>query len=458
MKRRFGANTLILRTIFVSFAVMLFALPAFAQSVDATVNGTTKDQAGASVSGTTVTLIDKATGRETSVTTNTDGFYVFQNVRPGMYSLRAQHTGFKTQEVAAFKVDVATPATVNIELAAGGVEETVTVSASDAAVPINSTNGELATTVQQQQINDLPLNGRNPLSLAGLQAGVSTGATDRTSTINGLRGTFSNLTWDGININDNFIRTDSLFGDAAPSVPGVAEFTLTTQNAGPSDGLGVAQVKLVTPRGSKTFHGSLFEYHRNDALDANSFFNNAAGVGKAKLIQNQFGLQIGGPFVLPRFGEGGPRTYGKDKLFFYAYYEGTIARSDESVVRTVLTSPARQGLFTYTATNGTTQTVNLLTLSGLTRDPVTNSLINLTPLPNDLTGGDRRNFARFRFNTPSGTDEHLWGFRTDYDLSSAHRFEVSFSQFHFSLPNDPFNAIGEPFPGQIGRASCRERV
>jgi hypothetical protein len=450
MKRRFGANTLILRTIFVSFAVMLFALPAFAQSVDATVNGTTKDQAGAIVSGTTVTLIDKATGRETSVTTNTDGFYVFQNVRPGIYSLRAQHAGFKTQEVAAFKVDVATPATVTIELAAGGVEETVTVSASDAAVPINSTNGELATTVQQQQINDLPLNGRNPLSLAGLQAGVSTGATDRTSTINGLRGTFSNLTWDGININDNFIRTDSLFGDAAPSVPGVAEFTLTTQNAGPSDGLGVAQVKLVTPRGSKTFHGSLFEYHRNDALDANSFFNNAAGVGKAKLIQNQFGLQIGGPFVLPRFGEGGPRTYGKDKLFFYAYYEGTIARSDESVVRTVLTSPARQGQFTYTATNGTTQTVNLLTLSGLTRDSVTNSLINLTPLPNDLTGGDRRNFARFRFNTPSGTDEHLWGFRTDYDLSSAHRFEVSFSQFHFSLPNDPFNAIGEPFPGLPG--------
>src|SRR6185295_6955245 len=188
----FSANTLILRAIFVSFAVMLFALPAFAQRVDATVNGTIKDQAGAIVADVTVTLIDKATGRETSVTTNTDGFYVFQNVRPGIYSLRAQQAGFKTQEVAAFKVDVATPATVNIELAAGGVEETVTVSASDAAVPINSTNGELATTVQQQQINDLPLNGRNPLSLAGLQAGVSTGSTtNRTSTINGLRGTFS---------------------------------------------------------------------------------------------------------------------------------------------------------------------------------------------------------------------------------------------------------------------------
>ncbi len=447
------------RSLFPSLLLCLFAfVSAHAQGVDATVNGTVKDQAGAVVAGATVTLTDRATARETSATTNTEGYYVFQNVRPGSYRLSVQHTGFKRQEVQAVKVDVGTPATVNFDLVAGGVDETVTVSASDVALPINQTNGELATTVQQTQINDLPLNGRNPLTLAGLQAGVSTGSTsNRTSTINGLRGTFSNLTWDGININDNYIRTDSLFGDAAPSVPGVAEFTLTTQNAGPGDGLGVAQVKLVTPRGSKEFHGSLFEYHRNDALDANSFFNNAAGLPNEKLIQNQFGFQVGGPFRLPRFGEGGPRTYGKDKLFFYAYYEGTITRSDESVTRTVLTSNARQGLFTYTATNGTTQTVNLLTLGGLTRDPVTTSLINKTPLPNDLTGGDRVNFARFRFNTPSGVNQHLWGFRTDYDLSEAHRFEVTFSQFHFSLPNDPFNVIGEPFPGLPGGGQQSKR-
>lgn len=442
------------------FLITLLAFSAFAQGIDATVNGTIKDEQGAVVAGATVTLTDKATGRTTSVTSTPEGSYVFQNVRPGTYTLVAEHTGFKKQAVEGVKVDVATPATVNFSLATGGVDETVTVSASEAAVPINSTNGELTVTVQQRQINDLPLNGRNPLTLAGLQAGVSTGASNRTSTINGLRGTFSNLTWDGININDNFVRTDALFGDAAPSVPGVAEFTLVTQNAGPGDGLGVAQVKLVTPRGSTSFHGSLFEYHRNDALDANSFFNNAAGLPKEKLIQNQFGLQIGGPFVLPRFGEGGPKTYGKDKLFFYAYYESTIARTDESVTRTVLTSQARQGLFTYAGLDGTTRTVNLLTLGGLTRDPVTTALINQTPLPNDLTGGDRINFARFRFNTPSGVDQHLWGFRTDYDLSEKNRFEVSFSQFHFSLPNDPFNAIGEPFPGLPGggQQSRRPRI
>ncbi|PWT91390.1 MAG: hypothetical protein C5B55_08180 [Blastocatellia bacterium] len=446
--------------LFMALLCLLTFARAHAQGVDATVNGTVKDEAGAVVAGATITLIDGATGRQTTAVSNTEGYYVFQNVRPGMYSLIAELTGFKKQQVPEVKVDVGKPATVNFSLVTGGVEETVTVSASDAALPINTTNGELSVTVQQQQINDLPLNGRNPLTLAGLQAGVSSGASNRTSTINGLRGTFSNLTWDGININDNFIRTDALFGDAAPSVPGVAEFTITTQNAGPGDALGVTQVKLVTPRGTSHYHGSLFEYHRNDAFDANSFFNNAAGVSKEKLIQNQFGFQMGGPFVLPRFGEGGPHTFGKDKLFFYGYYEGTIVRSDDSVTRTVLTSQARQGLFTYQATNGTTQTVNLLTLTGLTKDPVTTQLINKTPLPNDLTGGDRVNFARFRFNTPSGVDQHLWGFRTDYDLSSKNRFEVSFSQFHFNLPNDPFNAIGEPFPGLPGggQRSRRPRI
>ncbi len=88
-----------------------------------------------------------------------------------------------------------------------------------------------------------------------LQPGVAAGADNRSATINGQRGTFSNITWDGININDNYIREDSLFGSAGQSVPGVAEFTLTSQNAGPSDGLGVAQVKLVTPRGTTEYHG-----------------------------------------------------------------------------------------------------------------------------------------------------------------------------------------------------------
>lgn len=431
---------------------------AFAQSSNSEVNGVVKDTSGAVISGVTLHLIDVATNTETTTNANSEGAFVFGNVRAGLYKIVAEHTGFSKKEVQDIRVNVGVPYTVNIELTPGGLQETVTVSASDVAAPINVTNAELSTTVQTQQINDLPLNGRNPLDLAGLQAGVSSTASNRTATINGLRGTFSNLTWDGININDNFIRTDSLFGAAAPSVPGVAEFTLVTQNAGPGDGLGVAQVKLITPRGGSDFHGSLWEYHRNDAFDANSFFNNANGLPKAKLIRNQFGFGVGGPFRLPRFGEGGPLTFGKDKLFFYGYYEGTRERTDTEINRTVLTQAARSGLFTYKATNGTLQTVNLLTLGGLGADPLLTQLIGLTPLPNDLTAGDTRNIAGFRFNSPAGSDDDLWGFRIDVDANEANHFDASFSRDVLVFPNDTFNDIGEPFPGLPGGGQSPTRT
>ena len=441
-------------------AVLVFGLAgfAFAQSATSEVNGVVKDPTGAVISGATIHLIDVATNTEVTTTSTDEGRYVFANVRPGVYKIVAEQTGFSKKEIQDIKVDVGVPFTVNIDLAAGGLQETVTVSASDVAAPINLTNAELSSTVQTQQINDLPLNGRNPLDLAGLQPGVSATASNRSATINGLRGTFSNLTWDGININDNFIRTDSLFGAAAPSVPGVAEFTLVTQNSGPMDGLGVAQVKLVTPRGTTDFHGSLWEYHRNDAFDANSFFNNANGLPKAKLIRNQFGFGVGGPFVLPRFGEGGPATLGRNKLFFYGYYEGTRERTDAEINRTTLTQPARQGLFTYRAANGTLQTVNLLTLGGSTLDPVLTQIINLTPLPNDLTGGDTRNFARFRFNSPAGSDDDLWGFRFDVDASERNHFEAAFNRDVLVFPNDTFNDIGEPFPGLPGGGQSPTRT
>ena len=447
-----------LRVLYIAVLVFGLAGFAFAQSASSEINGVVKDTTGAVIPGATIHLIDVATNTQTTITTTNEGTFVIPNVRPGVYRIIAEHTGFGRKEIQDVKLDVGVPFTVNIELAAGAVQETVTVSASDVAAPINITNAELSTTVQTQQINDLPLNGRNPLDLAGLQPGVSATAANRSATINGLRGTFSNLTWDGININDNFIRTDSLFGAAAPSVPGVAEFTLVTQNSGPGDGLGVAQVKLVTPRGTTNFHGSLWEYHRNDAFDANSFFNNANGLPRAKLIRNQFGFGVGGPFVLPRFGEGGPATFGKNKLFFYGYYEGTRERTDEEIERTVLTSPARSGLFTYQASNGTLQTVNLLNITGTGLDPITQELIALTPLPNDLTGGDTRNFARFRFNSPSGSDDDLWGFRFDVDANSSNHFEAILSRDVLVLPNDTFNDIGEPFPGLPGGGQSPTRT
>lgn len=438
-----------------------------AQSINTRVNGTIRDTVGAVVPGATIALVDVATKREVTTTTNDEGFFVFPDVRSGVYVVTAERQGFKKAEVTNIEVNVDQPATVNIALEAGEIAEVITTTASESQSVVNTENAALGATVQERQINDLPLNGRNPLDLAGLQAGVTgVGDNNREAAINGLRGTFTNLTWDGININDNFIRTDALFGAAGQSVPGVAEFTLTTQNSGPSDGLGVAQVKLVTPRGGSEYHGSLFEYHRNDVFDANSFFNNAASVEKEKLIQNQFGFTIGGPFQVPRFGEGGPVLFGKDKLFFYGFYEGTRVAQSTSSERTVLTQRARQGLFSYRRSDtGQFQTVNLLDLARLRGggviDPLVQGLIATTPLPNEVGTGDLANdslanIGTFRFNSPTNFQSDLYGFRIDFDASARHRFEGIFNQFKFNFPNSG----NEPFPGRPGdgQSSSRPRA
>jgi len=443
-----------------SLIFTLSALNGSAQTSQTTVSGMVKDQNGALVAGATITLVDARTKTERTATTNDDGFYLFANVLAGDYRLTAEGGGFKRTEVQSVKVDVSIPATVNLVMETGQISETVQTTAADSQAVINMENAELSTVVTEKQINDLPLNGRNPIQLASLQAGVATNTTSRNSNVNGMRGSYNNITWDGINIQENYLRgnqSSGLFAQAAPSVAGVGEFTLTTQNASAADGTGAAQIKIVTPRGGSQYHGSLFEFWRNSALNANTFFNNAAGQPKPYLNQHQFGGNVGGPFALPRFGEGGPVFTQKNKLFFYAYYEETREAQQELQTRTVLTSPARAGNFTYRrADNGQLQTINLLTLTGRTIDPRINRLIGQTPLPNDLAG-DRINTNGFSFNSPSGSTDKLFGYRINYDLSQKHRFDVVYSRDSVAVPNDTFNNVGEPFPGLPGKGQFPQR-
>jgi hypothetical protein len=437
----------------IALLVGLSGIAAVGQVSNTRVTGTVTDPKGAAISGATVTLTDKATNSAKTVATGEDGQFAFNDVREGDYSVSVEAGGFKKTNVVDVTINIGQTTPLNIAMEIGDIGETVNVTSSDAQQLVHSDNAELKTTVLGRQIQDLPLNGRNPLTLAGLQAGVNTSGGNRTASVNGLRGSFTNLTWDGININDNFVRTDSFFGVAAPSVVSVSEFTLVSQNSGPGDGLGVAQIKLVTPRGSNEYHGSFFNFLRNDALDANTFFNNANGTPREKLIRNQFGFNIGGPWALPRFGEGGPSTIGKDKLFFYFYYEGTLERTQTTVNRTVLDADSRTGVFQYRrADNNALQSVNLLALAGArgVLDPVMVQRLNQTPVPNNFDIGDSRNTGGFRFNTPSGSDGHLYGFRLDYDANSKHRFEAIYSKFKFDFPNDTFNNIGEVFPGLPG--------
>src|SRR5688500_11161013 len=433
---------------------------AVAQSVNSRVTGTVKDTAGASVPGAKVMLMDAATKDQKEATTNEDGSFTISDVRPGTYTVAVEATGFKKLNVTNVTVHVDTPVVLNsLTLEAGGIAETVSVTASDAQSLIRSEDAKLSTTVDVKQVQDLPLNGRNPINLAGGMAGVNTNTNTRQSVINGMRGSFSNITWDGIEINDNLVRTDALFGVNTPSVAAVAEFSVTTQNAGADDGLGIAQVKLTTPRGGSSYHGEAYDFYRNDKFDANTFFNNISGLSKPILLQHQYGFNVSGPFALPRFGEGGPVLTEKNKLFFYFFYEFTDTKQDFNPNRTVLLDPARTGNFTYLRTdNGQRQTINLLALTGRSIDPRIQHLISLTPSSNNAQIGDSRNTGGFRFNTPIGSTGRNIGFRLAYDISSNHRVEGVYSHFLSKLPNDvQLNNIGEQFPGLPGGGQQSDR-
>lgn len=450
--RTLQRNASLLRILFCSVLIAFLSSSAFSQTVSTRVTGTIKDQSEAVVSGVKVTLVDADSREQKTTTTNDQGYFTFTEVRPGNYVVTAEGSGFKKSQVNDIAVHVDAPVTLNIVLEPGGIAETVSVTASEAQTLIRTEDAKLTTIVDVRQVQDLPLNGRNPINIAGGLAGVNTNTNIRQSVINGMRGSFSNITWDGIEINDNLVRTDSLFGVNTPSVASVAEFSLTTQNAGADDGLGIAQIKLTTPRGGKSYHGEAYDYYRNDRFDASTFFNNANGIKKPKLLQHQYGFNVGGPFALPRFGEGGPKLTQKNKLFFYFFYEFTDTTQDFTPNRTVLLSPARTGNFTYVRTdNGALNTVNLLTLTGRAIDPRIQTLINLTPASNNTSIGDTRNTGGFRFNTPNGSTGRNIGFRLDYDINSRNRVEGIYSHFLSKLPNDvQLNDIGEQFPGLPG--------
>ncbi len=410
----------------------LFAGSAFAQSNTGSLVGTVVDQSGAVVSNATVVITDAGTGKERTLQTNDDGSFSIPQLEVGTYTVKITATGFKSYTATQLKIDIAKTYTLNAALEPGGVTENVTVVAG--ADIINSADAQLSTTVSQRQIVELPLNGRNPLSLILLQAGTSSNSAQNT-TINGQRSSFTNITRDGINVQDNFIRANAVdFIPDRANVDDTGEFTIITQNAGADLGYGSSQVQLVTPRGTSDFHGALYLYNRASHFASNTFFNNFSGVQRPFLNRNQYGGKVSGPFPLPRFGEGGPSTW-KNKGFFYFAYEGFRLRQSTSANRTILLPNARQGLFTYRDTSGVNRTVNLFagTFAATTGvnaiDPVIANRI-LPALPtagNNASIGDQLNTTGLSFSRAQNQNRDGYTSRVDIEASSKHSFTGVFA-------------------------------
>ena len=338
--------------------VCVLAVSALAQVSTGTLVGTVVDQNDASVAGATVEVTDNATGKVRTVQASSEGTFTVPQLDVGTYTVKVTAQGFKTFTATELKIDVGRPYSLAVTLEPGGVTENVTVVAG--ADVLNATNAELSNTVSTRQIQELPLNGRNPLVLLTLQPGsASNGATN--TAINGQRTSFTNITRDGINIQDNYIRSNATdFAPQRPGVDDISQFTVTTSNADAALGYGASQVNIATERGQSEFHGTLYEYNRNSKFSARPFFNNQ----RAFLNRNQFGFKVGGPMPLPRFGEGGASVF-RNKGFYFFNYEGFRQRQTVSALKTILLPSARTGIFTYVDSGGTTRTINLFTTAAL---------------------------------------------------------------------------------------------
>ena len=380
------------------------------------------------ISGAKVSIVDDKTGKERSVVTAGDGVFTAPQLEVGTYTVKVTANGFKTFTATGVKIDIGREYSLSVTLEVGQVAEAITVTAG--ADVLNATTGELSNTVSSKQILELPLNGRNPLNLIALQAGVSQNGAQQTS-INGLRTSFTNITRDGLNVQDGFIRSNATdFSPNRPSVDNTSEFTITTSNSG-ADQNGGAQIRQVTPRGERNFHGSAYEFNRNTAYAANDFFSNRSGIPIPFLNRNNFGGKLLGPMPLPRFGEGGSSLL-KDKAYFFFGYEGLRTRTSSLRNRTILLPNARQGIFTYRDNAGVTRSVNLFSLApavnaGITGiDPfVAQNILPSVPTAGNRTDiGDQLNTTGLSFNQPSNSDRDVYTSRLDFDISERHTFNV----------------------------------
>ncbi|HKG47724.1 MAG TPA: carboxypeptidase-like regulatory domain-containing protein [Pyrinomonadaceae bacterium] len=457
------------KMLFVALAIFVLQVSGQAQTTGA-ISGTVSDPGNAVVAGATVTVSNIATGAERTAVTNSSGAFDFQALPPGTYSASVEAAGFKKAVVREVTVSVASTAQLNIEVEIGLANETVTVTTAQEV--INSTSPSLTNVINTRQVVDLPLGGRNPVALAALQAGIAViGDNTRGASVGGLRQTAVNLTQDGINAMDNFVKTSSFFAVTTPSLNSTAEFSITTGTVGADAGRGAAQVNLVTKGGSNDFHGNGFLQLINESYNANTFFNNFNGTAKPILRQHFYGGDIGGPVYFPRFGEGGPSYWsGKDKAFFFFSYEAFRQNQGRANNRNgVLTQEARNGIFRYVGTNGVLQTVNLLSIGTVkTLNPLMTAHLAQIPVANNFncSTSDGFNIGCYTFNVSENNSNDKYVARYDHQLVDntqlgSHKLEFIYSRVVTNTRPDVFtNGIDAPFPGGVNgfQASTRNLI
>ncbi len=456
--------------ILISSLAILFAVSfAWAQTGTTSLRGAVSDKTGATVANAKVTLTNVGQALKREATTTNTGEYEFLALPPGTYALTVELTGFRRFEQKNLQLLVNVPTTVNVTLEVGTTTETVEVSAQ--AVTLNTTDASLGNAFNENQVKQLPLEGRNVPDLLSLQAGVvytgnrsdiNADTDTRSGSVNGARSDQSNVTLDGVPVNDS---GGHAFTSVLPvTLDSVQEFRVTTTNYNADQGsTSGAQVALVTKSGTNEFHGSAYEYLRNTYTSANDFFIKTAQLQSGQpnqppeLIRNVFGASLGGPII-------------KNRLYLFVNYEGTRRAEQSSQVATVPTDAMRAGYIQYLCADQTQcpggQQLQLTNSAGknytytvpagymalsptqiqgmdplkLGPNPVSMAYFKSYPSPNDTTVGDGVNYSGFRWAAPIHDNKNWYIAKMDYNITSdaKQRLSVSGALANEGNPQTPF--------------------
>jgi hypothetical protein len=402
-------------------AAALTASSVLAQGTLGRLAGTVLDSSGGVLPGATVTITSNQTNQVSTAGTNESGAFVFSQLPVGTYKVSIALVGFKTTTYPSVQINVGQEYSLTARLEIGQLSEELEVRAGSPLV--RTTTPEVSKTIEQKQVLELPIVNRDMTNLIRLTAGVPGVSTRMNTGINGGRPTWTQVTLDGINIQDNFIRTNSLdFLPNRPTSDNVSEFTITSSVQGADAAGGATAVRMVTPSGSNQFRGSAWWQNRDNALAANSFFNNKSGVAKPKLEQNQFGGRLGGPII-------------KDKVFFFGTYDGFRRTQAGAQNQTIAANPDLfKGTWRYVRTSdGQVGSVNIVQAVGAKLDPkLQTDLFGKIPDSTHVNSYDRGdskadrilNTAGYRWDQERLTQRNYFTGRVDIEATQKHHLEL----------------------------------
>ena len=409
-------------TCFAIFSALLFALllPCYvrAQVAGARVSGTVADTSGAVIPNAKVVIKNTATGITRELTSNAEGYYSAPNILPGKYEVTVSAAGFNTEVRPDLILNVGTEQNLNFSMQVGNVSERVQVSAE--APAIQNTSSDISATVNATTVRELPLNGRSWTDLAALQPGVSTIQTQPTFSVGadrGNRGFGQQLSISGARPQQNNYRLDGIsLNDYANGAPGsvlggnlgvdaIQEFSVLTSNYSAEYGkTSGGVVNAVTRSGTNGFHGSVYEFLRNSALDARNFFD---GATVPPFKRNQFGGAIGGPII-------------KNRTFFFVDYEGIRQAKGITAVTTVPSVDARNGILANAGPPlASCPAGSALVVPGQSNTCIDNNALLFLPFFHVPNSGVTSNpdIAQYRFAGQQVVNENFITARLDHKIS-----------------------------------------